>query len=76
MLYNTIMSCDIDLRKTLFNQIIVAGATTQMQSFCKRLHTAVQDKARQGTKVTLIAPMNRDISCWIGGATVSSIKAF
>jgi actin-related protein len=41
ILYNTIMSCDVDLRKTLFNQIIVAGETTLMQSFCKRLHTAV-----------------------------------
>jgi len=27
-------------------------------------------------KVVLIAPNNRKVSCWIGGATVSSLKAF
>jgi actin-related protein len=27
-------------------------------------------------KPTLIAPHNRQFSCWIGGATVSSLKAF
>jgi centractin len=27
-------------------------------------------------KLTLIAPNNRKFSCWIGGATVSSLKAF
>jgi len=27
-------------------------------------------------KITLIAPNNRTFSCWIGGATVSSLKAF
>ena len=70
------MKTDVDLRKTLFNSIVVAGATTQMLNFCKRLHTDVQAKTRAGTKVTLIAPNNRQHSCWVGGATVSSIKAF
>ena len=27
-------------------------------------------------KITLIAPTNRKFSCWIGGATVSALKAF
>jgi actin-related protein len=27
-------------------------------------------------KPTLIAPNNRQYSCWVGGATVSSLKAF
>jgi actin-related protein len=26
--------------------------------------------------VTMLAPRNRKYSCWVGGATVSSLKAF
>ena len=42
ILYNTIMKCDVDLRKTLFQEIVVAGGTTLMSNFCKRLHNDVQ----------------------------------
>ena len=75
MIDTCIRQCDIDLRKQLYGQIIVAGSTTLMHNFCERLHQELQ-KLSKGVKPTLIAPNNRKHSCWVGGATVSSLKAF
>jgi len=72
MVASCIKECDIDLRKTLYRNIVVSGSTTLMESFCERLHKQLQKLAKD-CKPTLIAPNNRQISCWIGGATVSSL---
>ena len=72
---NCISKCDIDLRRTLYGQVIVAGSTTLMSQFCERLHKQLT-KGVKDVKPTLIAPMNRQYSAWVGGATVSSLKAF
>ena len=76
MVVNAIKKCDIDLRKTLYNNIIAAGGSTLFMGFSDRLHKSIQKLAPKDMKVTLIAPNNRKQSCWIGGATVSSLKAF
>ena len=36
-----IKSCDIDLRQPLSSAIVVAGATTMMNTFCQRLHKKI-----------------------------------
>ena len=76
MVINSIKKCDLDLRKTLYNSIIIAGGTTLFTGFGDRLHKSIQKLAPKDMKLTLIAPNNRKLSCWIGGATVSSLKAF
>ena len=38
---NCIKACDIDLRQPLSSAIVVAGATTQMNTFCQRLHKQI-----------------------------------
>jgi centractin len=76
MVVNAIKQCDIDLRKTLYNNIIAAGGSTLTIGFSDRLHKSISKLVSKDMKVTLIAPNNRLHSCWIGGATVSSLKAF
>ena len=76
MVVNSIKQCDIDLRKTLYQNIILAGGTTLMNSFCERLHKSIQKLTPKDLKVSILAPNNRNISCFIGGATVSQLKAF
>lgn len=75
MVSTCIQKCDVDLRRTLYGKVIVAGSTTLMSQFCERLHKQLQ-KGVKDVKPTLIAPHNRQFSCWVGGATVSSLKAF
>ena len=76
MVFNSIKKCDIDLRKTLYGAIIIAGGTTLFTGFADRLHKSIHKLTPKDMKLTLIAPNNRKFSCWIGGATVSSLKAF
>jgi actin-related protein len=76
MVIDAIKKCDIDLRKALYNSIVIAGGTTLFTGFGDRLHKSISKLSPKDMKVTLIAPNNRKFSCWIGGATVSSLKAF
>lgn len=76
MVNSSIKKCDIDLRKSLYNSIIVAGGSTLFTGFSDRLHKEIHKGAPKDMKITLIAPNNRKLSCWIGGSTVSSLKAF
>jgi len=73
---NAIKKCDIDLRKQLYQTIITAGGSTLFTQFNDRLHKSLVKLAPKEMKITLLAPNNRKFSCWIGGATVSALKAF
>lgn len=75
MVATCIQNCDIDLRRILYGQVVVAGSTTMQSQFCERLHKQLQ-KGMKDLKPTLIAPHNRQHSAWVGGAAVSSLKAF
>jgi len=41
MVVNSIKKCDIDVRKTLYNSIVVAGGTTLLTGFNERLHKCI-----------------------------------
>ena len=76
LVVNSIKKCDIDIRKTLFNSIVVAGGSSLFSNFNDRLHKSIQKLVSRDINITLLAPKNRKYSCWMGGATVSSLKAF
>lgn len=56
--------------------MIVAGGTSAMSQFSERFHKSFSKLTPKDMKLKLVAPKNRDISCWIGGSTLSSLKAF
>ena len=76
LVVNSIKKCDFDIRKPLFNNIIVAGGSSLFTGFNERLHKSIQKLVSREINITLMAPKNRRYSCWMGGATVSSLKAF
>jgi centractin len=41
MVAAAIKKCDVDLRKTLYNNIITAGGTTMLHGFGDRLHKSI-----------------------------------
>ena len=48
-----------------------------MKYFCARLHKSIQGLfPKSNNKVTLMAPNNRQYSCWIGGSTISELTSF
>uniref|UniRef100_A0A0K0CVI4 Actin n=1 Tax=Angiostrongylus cantonensis TaxID=6313 RepID=A0A0K0CVI4_ANGCA len=74
--YNSIMSCDIDIRKDLFANIILSGGTTMFPGITERLKKEVISLAPSVVKVKINAPPERKYSVWIGGSLLASLPSF
>lgn len=59
MLINCVMKCDIDLRSTIFSNLIVSGGTTVLKKFSERLHKSIVKESPKNMKIKLLAPKNR-----------------
>ncbi|RCI01538.1 NuA4 histone acetyltransferase subunit [Rhizopus stolonifer] len=78
LVYNSINSCDIDLRPLLFNNIVVTGGNTLLDGFNERLHYELPLKA-PGSKIKIHAAGNateRKSSSWLGGSILASLGTF
>eukprot|EP01083_Nonionella_stella_P083224 230023_1 len=76
LLFNAIMKCDIDLRKDLYNNIVLTGGSTMFKGIAERLKKEIIALAPQSMKVTIVAPSNRKYLTWIGGSILSSLSTF
>ena len=77
-LYNSIQRSDFDIRKDLYNSIILSGGTTMFSGFEERLTKEIVKLAPESMKkeVNVIAPLERKFSSWNGGSILSSISTF
>ncbi|KAI3506412.1 hypothetical protein L1887_28770 [Cichorium endivia] len=76
MTYNSIMRCDVDLRKDLFGNIMLSGGSTMFPGFADRMSKELTDLAPNRMKVKVIAPPERKYSVWIGGSILASLSTF
>jgi actin beta/gamma 1 len=74
--YNSIMKCDIDVRKDLYANIVLSGGTTMYEGLPERLQKDVTNKAPSSMKVKVVAPPERKYSVWIGGSILASLSTF
>ena len=74
--YNSIMKCDVDIRKTLFGNIVVAGHNTLFPGFVDRLQQEISALAPPTIPIKMIANENRANAAWIGGSKLSSLPSF
>ena len=74
--YNTIMKCDIDIRKDLYENLVCSGGSTMYQGLPERLAAEVTTLAPATMKIKVIAPPERKYSVWIGGAVLSALGTF
>uniref|UniRef100_A0A915CQH1 Actin-related protein 8 n=1 Tax=Ditylenchus dipsaci TaxID=166011 RepID=A0A915CQH1_9BILA len=63
MCCNSILKCDFDLRKTLYQNIVLSGGSTLFAGFGDRLLYEIGSK---DVKVRILAPQERLYSTWIG----------
>eukprot|EP00644_Phytophthora_capsici_P007998 jgi/Phyca11/553962/estExt2_Genewise1Plus.C_PHYCAscaffold_580020 len=75
-LVQAIMKSDMDLRKTLFSQIILSGGSTLFPGFGDRLLAEVRKKAPKDIKIRISAPPTRIHSTWVGGSILASLATF
>ena len=75
-LVSTIGRCDLDLRRTLFEQIVLSGGSTLFPGFGDRLLNDVRRLAPKDTKIRITAPPERKTATWIGGSILASLATF
>merc|ERR1712176_1129384 len=74
--YDSIMKCDIDIRKDLYTNVVLSGGTTMFSNIDKRLQKEISSLAPASVKVKIVAPPERKYSVWIGGSILSSLSTF
>jgi actin-related protein len=74
--YNSIMKCDVDIRKDLYGNIVLSGGTTMYPGLSDRITNEVAAHAPQAMKVKVVAPPERKYSVWIGGSILASLSTF
>jgi len=74
--YDSIMKCDVDIRRDLYTNTVLSGGTTMFQGIDKRLTKELSALAPAAVKVKIVAPPERKYSVWIGGSILSSLSTF
>ncbi|KAJ3379383.1 Actin-2 [Entophlyctis sp. JEL0112] len=73
---DSINKADMDIRKTLFTNIVLSGGTTLLKGFPDRLLNEVKKLALKDIKIKISAPPERKYSTWIGGSILASLSTF
>jgi actin-related protein len=76
MTFQSIMKCDIDVRKDLYANIVMSGGSTMFPGIADRLSKEVTALAPSSMKIKVYAPPERKFSVWIGGSILSSLSTF
>ena len=75
-IYNCIRSCDIDVRKDLYGNVILSGGNTMFPGIAERVHKELSALVPSSMKLKVIAPPERKYSVWIGGSILASLSTF
>jgi len=73
--FKSIMGCDVDIRKALFENIVLSGGSTCYPGFDGRLQKELQTLAGGNMKVGL-SPTERKFAVWNGGSILSELVSF
>jgi hypothetical protein len=74
--YNSIMKCDLDIRKDLYGNIVMSGGTTMYSGISDRMQKEITSLSPSSMKVKIVAPPERKYSVWIGGSILASLSTF
>ncbi|BGO94797.1 hypothetical protein NBRC10512_005383 [Rhodotorula toruloides] len=73
---DSINRADLDLRKSLFGNVVLSGGGTLVKGFGDRLLHEVKKLALRDTKIRISAPPERKYSTWIGGSILAGLSTF
>jgi actin-related protein len=74
--FSSIMKCDVDIRKDVYNNIVMSGGTTMFNGIAERMQKEIKSLAPDSMTIKIIAPPERKYSVWIGGSILSSLSTF
>ncbi|XP_046346195.2 actin-2-like [Haliotis rufescens] len=76
MLNNSVMNCDIDIRKDLYSNVVLSGGSTMYPGLADRMMKELTNIVPSTIKVKVISPPERKYSVWIGGSILASLSTF
>jgi actin beta/gamma 1 len=74
--FQTILKCDVDLRRSLYANIVLSGGTTMFPGIGERMTKELALRAPSTMKIKVIAAPERKYSVWIGGSILASLSTF
>ncbi|KAL7199925.1 hypothetical protein ACSBR2_022102 [Camellia fascicularis] len=74
--YNSIMKCDVDIRKDLYGNIVLSGGSTMFPGIADRMSKEITALAPSSMKIKVVAPPERKYSVWTGGSILASLSTF
>ncbi|XP_065277342.1 actin-like protein 8 isoform X2 [Emys orbicularis] len=74
--FNSVMKCDIDIRKDLYANTVLSGGSTMYGGIADRMQKEIAALAPSTMKIKIIAPVERKFSVWIGGSILASLSTF
>jgi actin beta/gamma 1 len=76
LILNSIMKCDVDIRKDLWKNVVMSGGSTMFVGIADRLNKELVALAPSTMDVKIVAPPERKYSVWIGGSILASLSTF
>eukprot|EP00871_Galdieria_phlegrea_P004576 jgi/Galph1/5119/GphlegSOOS_G3771.1 len=74
--YQSIMKCDVDIRKDLYGNVVLSGGSTMFPGISERMQTELSSVSPASMKIKIVAPAERKYSVWIGGSILASLSTF
>merc|ERR1712176_1622621 len=74
--FDSIMKCDVDIRKDLYANTVMSGGTTMFTGLAERLNKEMVNLAPASMSIKIVAPPERKNSVWIGGSILASLSTF
>ncbi|KAF0990053.1 hypothetical protein HZS_3734 [Henneguya salminicola] len=74
--FNSILNCDIDIRRLLYSNMVLSGGSTMFPGFPERMNKDLQSLAPSNARIKMSSPSERRFSVWIGGSVLASLSSF
>jgi len=76
LLNQSIMQCDLDLRRDLYSNIVLSGGSTMLEGFAQRLEKEMIHLAPASMRIKVIAPPERKYGVWCGASVMGDLNTF
>ena len=75
-IFDSIMKCDVDIRKDLYANTVMSGGTTMFPGIADRMQKEITALAPSTMEIKIVAPPERQLSAWRGGSILASLSTF
>ena len=76
MTHDAINTCDVDIKKDLYKDIVLSGGNTMFAGINERMKKELKALAPASMDPRVFSPAERKYMTWIGGSILASLTSF